>query len=207
MCTLQALAVMFVWVAVGGVMTAVERLDVAGSRLMTSNSNSDSNSNSRFGVASAAGPAGGSGGGDLRRDSMLFSKAPSKLGLEAAHIQQQQHMRGGASWQQQLQRQQQQQQQQQPSLPLHRSASWQPSQLQQTRSQALPVAQLPPAAATAAATTARWWWCALDVIRAVLVVPMLTNIAGFWLHHLLKLSPARVRSMLTANQSMGSPTA
>jgi hypothetical protein len=100
---------MFVWVAVGGVMGAVERLDVAGTKLLGAAAHTPA----RTPCPAAAGTAGAAGGPDdtIKRTSLIFNRQPSRMSLEAQHIQQ----HGDTSdeeEQQQQQRQQQQQQQQ-----------------------------------------------------------------------------------------------
>lgn len=163
---LQALAVMFVWVAVGGVMTAVERLDVAGSRLMGPDGMLEQQQpGGRTSSTASAGLAVFSGDRGLGRSNLLFSRRPSQLGLQASHLQQQ-HTQSD---------EQQQQQQQgvntrrsmtsQPPLPRHSTHLQQPSTA---------------ARAAAAAEAHHWREAVLQLISALLLLPVLHNIAGFW---------------------------
>jgi hypothetical protein len=204
---------MFVWVAVGGVMSAVERLDVAGSRLLI-NSTLQQNSSSTRPPAAAAG---GGDRGSLTRHSLIFNRQPSRLGLEARHLQQQQQQH-----QMEEERRQQQQQQQQapglgvsslppllhhamrrvslttasqPTLPLHTDVHQgrgrhHHQQQQQQQSQA-PLGTTPTtageettqaaaAAVAAAAQRPAWHQGVSQVLSALLILPVLTNIAGFW---------------------------
>jgi len=167
---------MFVWVAVGGVMSAVERLDVAGTRLLGAAVDTQAAAAATAaaadqpaasdGVAAAAASSGGST--DLQRRSLIFSRQPSRLSLEAGHIQQQQ--------QQQQPRQNQQQEgglahllssAVQRVLPFHRTPGQAAKTTAALQQQQQPQVQLIQAV--------------FPIISAVLLLPVLKNIAGFWL--------------------------
>lgn len=188
--TQQALAVMFVWVAVGGVMTAVERLDVAGSRLIISSSPQ------LAGVDAAAGTK-SSSAAELSRGSLLFNRRPSKLGLEAHHMQQQHHhhhhphtqslaavmhrvlgtttttsSRGAVS-------------KGQPQLPLHHEPHHQHHRQEQV---------------------SQWLQAAQNVVSALLLLPLLKNIAGFWHLQLRQLSSVFVGCCCSRGCSHSTPT-
>lgn len=179
---LQALAVMFVWVAVGGVMTAVERLDVAGSRLI--GSDGIEQPGGRTSSTASPGSAVFSGDRGLGRSSLLFSRRPSKLGLQASHLQQQHS---------QHDEQQQQQRQQnvntrrpmtsQPPLPRHNTHLQQPSTA---------------ATAAAAAEAQHWRQAVWQLVSALLLLPVLHNIAGFWAAQCRKLLACFKRSQRPA---------
>ena len=196
---LQALAVMFVWVAVGGVMGAVERLDVAGTKLLGTAAHTPARTPGAAGAGAAAAD------GTIKRTSLIFNRQPSRMSLEAQHIQQ----HGDVSDEEEQHQQQPQHQQDAGFLP-RLSSGFRPQMgrsssttaggqntLSGPHDAALPHHQPPPRAASlneetvavAAGVTAAqqrrqqqplWRRAAAEVLPHVLLLAVLWNMVGFW---------------------------